>query len=110
MRIEQNRKKVEKLFILGAGSSYSLSSNITGNPMGAKTTPLDRNFLETIKKFTAQKKWVKKSTDHLVKNWVDEKAIEQHGLEEAIIKRIGQYDFLSNLHPQKTRSKSNNSN
>ena len=108
MRIEQNRKKVEKLYILGAGSSYSLSSNITGNPMGAKTTPLDKNFLAIIKDFTARNKWVKKSVSHLAKNWVDEKPIENHGLEEAIIKRIGQYDFLSKLHPQKTRNKSHN--
>lgn len=108
MRIEQNRKKVEKLYILGAGSSFSLSSNITGNQMGAKTTPLDKNFLATIKGFTARNKWVKNSVKHLTKNWVDEKPIEDHGLEEAIIKRIGQYDFLSKLHPQKTRSKSTN--
>jgi len=109
MRIEQNRKNVEKLYILGAGSSFSLSSNITGSPMGAKTTPLDKNFLSTIKEFTARNKWVEDSVKHLLKNWVDEKAIENHGLEEAIIKRIGQYDFLSKLHPQKTKYKSQNS-
>ena len=76
--------------------------------MGAKTTPLDKNFLATIKDFTARNKWVKTSVSHPAKNWVDEKPIENHGLEEAIIKRIGQYDFLSKLHPQKIRNKSHN--
>lgn len=109
MRIEQNRKKLEKLYILGAGSSFSLSSKITGNPMGVKTTPLDKNFLATINEFEARNKWVENSVKHLAQNWVDERSIESHGLEEAIIKRIVQYDFLSKIHPQKTRSKSINS-
>ncbi len=109
MRTKKNRKDVEKLYILGAGASYSLSRNVTGNPMGKNTTPLDKNFLVTVKNFKAQNRWVAQSIDHLINNWIDEKSLEEHGLEEAIIKRIGQYDFLSNLHPQKTRNKSVNS-
>jgi len=108
MRQEQNRREIDKLYILGAGCSYSLSSSLSTNGMTKTTTPLDYNFLEHLQEFTDRNAWVANSIGHIKRNWMDELKLNNHGLEEAIIKRIGQYDFLSKLHPQKTIKKSSN--
>lgn len=108
MRREQRRKDVDKVFVLGAGSSFSLSNSLSTGGMINKTTPLDKNFLEVLLEFKDRSNWVEDSVRHIKQNWMDEDDLSKIGLEEAIIKRIGQYEFLYNLHPQKTRNKSSN--
>lgn len=108
MRQKQRRKDVETVFVMGAGSSFSLSCGVSTGGMTNKTSPLDNNFLQTLLNMTDKNMWVEDAVQHVTDNWMDEGALEENGLEEAIIKRIGQYEFLSNLHPQKTKTKSKN--
>jgi hypothetical protein len=43
-----------------------------------------------------------------MQHWFDREPAVVHGLEAAIIKRVSQYEFLSNLHPTRIRDKCSN--
>lgn len=43
-----------------------------------------------------------------MKHWFDRSSATRHGLEEAIIKRVSQYEFLSKVHSRRVRDKCSN--
>lgn len=109
MKIARYRQAVEKLFVLGAGASYALSSvDVRKNTFARTVTPLDRDFLQRVKHFRPKKGWPRRALDILEANWLDRDEFSPSGLESAIIKRVSQYDLLSSLHPKRTRGKINN--
>ena len=104
-----NRQEVETLFVLGAGASFGLSTVKTkANQISKKVTPLDKDFLRCLKAFQPTIGWRKTSTDTVFEDWFDRELAENYGLEEAIIKRVNQYEFLSSLHPIRTKGKCGN--
>lgn len=109
MKIKTNRQEVDTLFILGAGASYSLTSvKAIKRDHISTIAPLDKDFLNCLKKSSPNRGWKKNAYELLESSWLDRENLESHGLEEAIIKRVSQFDFLSNLHPIKTRGKCSN--
>lgn len=104
-----NRQKVETLFILGAGSSKALTEVKTRRKQyHEKTTPIDRDFLMLLDYFKHNQGWQKESWDELVKNWLGADELQSRGLEEAVIRRVADYDMISALYPDKSRRKCKN--
>lgn len=109
MKRQKNRQEIDTLFILGAGASHGLTSVKSRKSKYHKnTTPLDSHFLKCLKHHRPSTGWRRKSVDLLGSGWLDRDPIDDHGLEEAIIKRVSQYDFLSNFHPIKASRKCTN--
>ncbi|MFM1977516.1 MAG: hypothetical protein RLZZ151_31 [Pseudomonadota bacterium] len=111
MKRASSRQPIEKLYILGAGSSYALSEikSRGDKKFAASSTPLDKDFLSRLVEFTPKNRgWQKRALDLIRDDWLDHRDLTKHGLEEAIIKRVGQYEMLVSLHQQKTRGKVNN--
>lgn len=109
MKREANRQPIDTLFVLGAGASYGLSSVKTKkNLYSRQVTPLDASFLDHLANFKPNNGWRKVSTEIVLKHWFDRRDAVEHGLEEAIIKRVSQYDFLLNLHPTRIKGKCSN--
>jgi hypothetical protein len=108
MKRKQARLKVERLFILGAGSSYSLSYIHQRKDRKHKTiTPLDWDFLDGLNTCYTNG-WLEQSIRYIEKNWLDEGNLFNEPLEQAIIKRVSQYEFLSKINPERTRNKCDN--
>lgn len=106
MKNLNNRLKIDRLFILGAGASLALSDIKTiSNQYARNSTPLDADFLRRLKHFCPESKsnWKKKSIQIIEDGWLDRTEIVENGLEQAIIKRVSQYDFLSKIHRRRTR-------
>ncbi len=110
MKTEKLRHPVEKLYILGAGASYALSEiKSRGKKLSPSVTPLDKDFLQRLHELTSPKRgWQKRSLEFIKSEWLDHKEMPLHGLEEAIIKRVSQYEFLVSLHKRRTKKKTNN--
>lgn len=109
MKIQRARQPVAKLFVLGAGASFALSSvNSRDTKPNRSVTPLDATFLDCLHTSKPANGWRRRSIDLLVSDWLDNSPLLEHGLERAIIKRVSQYDLLSALHPKRTRGKSDN--
>lgn len=109
MKIQRYRQPVDRLFVLGAGASYALSNvDVRKRTFARPVTPLDRDFLKRLKHFRPAKGWQRKSFDLLEEQWLDQSDFVVNGLEQAIIKRVSQYEFLSSLHPRKIRGKNSN--
>lgn len=106
MRKEENRKKVKKLFILGAGASFSLTKQSLSNVH--KQAPLDREFCERIVKLKGKVKWISEAQQRIKKDWKDHNSFIKLGLEEAIIKQIGHFDFLKSIHSRRSHSRTIN--
>ena len=103
MRTEDNRLKVKKLYLLGAGASYSLTKH--GDSQIQKQAPLDYEFCKRITAIRDQCKWVKEAQDRIKKDWRDHHDFNELGLEEAIIKQIGHFDFLGGIHRRRSSSR-----
>ncbi len=99
MRRKERRLKVNKLFLFGAGASYSLTKR--GNSHTIWQAPLDCEFCERIIKTKDKHKWVSEAIERVGKDWRDHHEFEKLGLEEAIIKQIGHFDFLDSIHPRR---------
>lgn len=109
MKRKNNRQEVDTLFILGAGASHGLTSVKARTKKHHKhTTPLDSDFLACLQDHKPSTGWRRGSTELIHSEWFDREAAVNHGLEEAIIKRVSQYDFLSNLHPTRVGGKCSN--
>ena len=96
-------KDLETVFILGAGASYALSLPATGEP-SKKTTPLDNSFNERLLSLPSSKQrpWIEDSKSLIETNWIGELSdYKAMGLEESIIKRLGNYDLLKSIHPSR---------
>ena len=100
MRGPKNRKKIDTLFVLGAGASYGASMAKST----ASVAPLDKDFCSRIKKLhCARPIWVSASRDILSKQWKDFHEFEEMGLEAAILKQLGQLEFLSSIQPKRMK-------
>ena len=110
MKRVKSRQEVDTLYILGAGASYALSfiNPQKNKPLKKTVTPLDKDFLNCINKSKPTNGWKKESVELLDNGWLDNDFIFDLGLEQAIIKRVSQYEFLSNLNSERTRKKCNN--
>lgn len=100
MKQKKNRFKVERLFIFGAGASYSASSAIGAKP--ERQTPLDKDFCERIERINSAKPiWVQSSQDYVLKEWKDHTSFNRFGLEQAIILQLGHLEFIDAIHPRR---------
>lgn len=109
MKQEKNRQKVDTLYILGAGASYGLTKVKTKkHPFSCRVTPLDATFLKHLEWSRPPNGWRAESTDLVLQQWFDRAKAVEHGLEEAIIKRVSQYEFLSSLHPTRIKGRCRN--
>jgi hypothetical protein len=109
MKRPDARLPVDTLYVLGAGASHSLSHLNTVRSDAIKyITPLDKDFLSKINANILKKGWKRTSTKKLSSDWLDEGDVFAEGLEKAIIKRVSQFDFLSNLNPERARRKCSN--
>jgi len=109
MKQSKYRKKVDTLYILGAGSSKALTDVKTRvNEHNRRTTPVDRDFLKMLECFSRKGGWQKKGVELLSDNWLDTSDFWSGGLESSIIKRVAHYDALSALYKKKARRKISN--
>jgi len=100
MKRKENRLKVRRLFVLGAGASYSASSSTGGSP--ERRTPLDKDFCRTISDLIPERPvWVRPSKEFIVKEWKDHAPFESFGLEQAIIRQLGHLEFIDAIHPRR---------
>lgn len=110
MKISRFRKKVDTLFILGAGSSKALTHVKTvKNDHSRSITPVDSDFLAMMNHFSSKTGWQKEGIDLLNDNWLDSSNFWAGGLESSIIKRVSDYDMLSSLYKKRAREKVSNS-
>ena len=75
MKQKENRFKVDKLFILGAGASHAATSNNTrkkSNTLAQQQTPLDAQFSDALIELenTINPKWVKDSVRAVKRAWL----------------------------------------
>lgn len=109
MKQRASRQEIDTLFVLGAGASFGLSSVQTRNAdYSRRVTPLDKDFLKCLEEFCPQIGWRRNSTQVVLGHWLDRTPATEHGLEEAIIKRVSQYEFLAKIHSRRTRDKCTN--
>tara|TARA_B110000046_G_scaffold163797_1_gene178958 strand:+ start:615 stop:1691 length:1077 start_codon:yes stop_codon:yes gene_type:complete len=109
MKQSKYRKKVDTLFILGAGSSRALTHvNPRKNEHNRSTTPVDSDFLTLMNYFSSKAGWQKKGVDLIASNWLEKSNFWDGGLESSIIKRVADYNMLSSLYKEKARKKVSN--
>lgn len=112
MKQKQNRLKVNRLFLFGAGASYCATSAMLANKQGRKellkTAPLDKDFCRTIKSLdSARPTWVQACRDYLLYHFKDHAPFETLGLEQAIIQQIGHLEFIEGIHRRRRSNASN---
>ncbi len=108
MKQVKNRQKIDKLYVLGAGASHSLTYvNPKKRKFVRSIAPLDKDFLKALQQ-NQNSGWQKIATDLIYANWLDRDELNDQGLEQAIIKRVSQYEFLANLDPSRVRQKQSN--
>lgn len=99
MRRKANRRKVNRLFILGAGASYSATVR---NPTTLKTAPLDIGLCQRISDLSpAKPHWVAESRDFVKESWKDDGDFHKIGLEQAVIRQLGHLEFIKAIHPRR---------
>ena len=105
MRQPNKRKKIKKLYILGAGASYASSLGKNDKWLKNKSSPLDKDFSRILSEMEIQKPgWVSKTKNRLLKNWKDHRKFESFGLEQAIIIQIGHLEFIRAIHKRRQTS------
>ncbi|MFC6672297.1 hypothetical protein [Marinobacterium aestuariivivens] len=70
---------------------------------------MDFNFIRSLENAKPGRGWQRSSTEQIFSDWLDRSDIRDNGLEQAIIKRVSQFEFLNNFHSTRTRGKSTNS-
>ena len=109
MRNRDNRYKVNKLFVLGAGASFAASRQLKSSPeLPREQSPLDKNFLKEIKdKYEKANRpgWTKEAFSKVNRAWHNPRELTDAGLEEAIITQEGDYlvyrDIQNSSGPQR---------
>ena len=102
MRGHEKRKRIKTLFLLGAGASYSLTKQYASNK--TKQAPLDQEFTERLLSMKDRCHWIEKTKDRIKNDWKDHHSFKDLGLETAVIKQIGHFDFLNSIHRKKGTS------
>ena len=101
--MRRNRlKDIDTVYLLGAGASYACSLPVSGNP-SEHTTPLDISFNDRLLNMSlrTRKQWIEDAIEKISINWIGAQKFCDLGLEEAIIKRLGNYELLKAIHPIK---------
>ncbi len=102
MRDQKNRLRVNRLFVLGAGASFS--ATLTSGEETVTTAPLDANFCKRIEALVCQRPgWVEATRAKLIKNWRDHVPFSSFGLEAAIIRHISHLQFFDAIHRRRGR-------
>jgi hypothetical protein len=102
MRRKENRRKVGRLFVLGAGASYSATRR---SAESIKTAPLDNSLCKRIAALSPiRPHWVVDSRELVISNWQDEGAFTGIGLEQAVIRQLGHLEFIDAIHPRRRAS------
>ena len=104
MKRIESQFSVERLFVLGAGASFS-ASKVNNNKLINRQAPLDADFCKRICDVSYKRPaWVSKSCGIIKDKWIDEKPFEEYGLEEAISRQLGHIDFLNAVYLQRSRT------
>ena len=98
MKNTENRLKVEKLFVFGAGASYC-ATKANGEERRA---PLDTDFCKRLEAVDAVRpNWVRESREILKRAWTDHLPFSTYGLEQAIIRHLGHTEFRRAIHKRR---------
>ncbi|PID80076.1 hypothetical protein CSB20_08330 [bacterium DOLZORAL124_64_63] len=109
MKQSKNRQQVDTLYVLGAGASYGLSYiNSQKRKFVRAITPLDKDFLSCLEQSIPDKGWRRQAIELVLKDWFDRTEATKFGLEQAIIKRVSDYEFLAKIHPTRIKRKISN--
>lgn len=99
---KNKRLKVKRLFILGAGASYSATASRA--KVSNKQAPLDKDFTNRLLNLNVGKPyWVNQSRDIIQRFWKYHKPMTDFGLEQAIIIQIGHLEFVRAIQPWRRR-------
>ncbi len=102
MKSKNQRLKVKRLFVLGAGASYSATASRA--MASKKQSPLDKDFTNRLLNLEVGKPyWVNKSRDIVNRFWKYHKPMTDFGLEQAIIIQIGHLEFVRAIQPWRRR-------
>lgn len=103
MRTEANRHKINRLYILGAGSSYSL----TTGQANKHVAPLDIQFCNRINELQSltRPRWVIDAAKRIKNEYLHHSDFKTTGLEELISQQISDYGFLEAIHPRRRYGK-----
>ena len=108
MRTKQKRLSVDKLFVLGAGASFSATrpnASYASDFPPQKQTPLDRHFTRVLSQLDSkQSAWVNESAKEIKGSWRDHIAFSGLGLEEAILTLAANMKFVSAIRPRRKRN------
>jgi len=101
MRVRKNRLKVKRLFILGAGTSFSASR--VKSPDANNVSPLDKDFCKRISKLKDRKRplWLSKAVREIINHWKDHREFDEFGLESAIIRQLSHMEFIKAIQPRR---------
>ncbi|MEO0696382.1 MAG: hypothetical protein AAFY84_09805, partial [Pseudomonadota bacterium] len=105
MRTASNRAAVKRVFVLGAGASFSASSkNKRPRLKFPSQTPLDFQFTNALLDWQVKSpKWIGEAIARIKNSWKDSIEFSEFGLEQAIIRHLGNAEFLSTANPRRTR-------
>jgi hypothetical protein len=106
VRNPANRKKLERVFVLGAGASYA-ASEVTSRTTSSATyqAPLDKDFCRRLAEVSlARPGWVTNARDRVVDAWKHTTPFPEFvGLERAILLQLGNREFLEAIHRRRLR-------
>ena len=103
MRTEANRRKINRLYILGAGASYALTQGQSDQYIA----PLDIQFCQRIRELQerSRPRWVADAAMRVENEYLHHVDFQITGLEELIRQQISDYEFMAAIHPRRTRGK-----
>ncbi len=94
----KDRKLLDKVFILGAGSSYSLTAGQSNKNWIA---PLDAEFPKRICDLQNKRGWSKEASQRILEDWLYHVDFNKMSLEKAISQQIADLHFLEAIQPHK---------
>lgn len=103
MRTEAKRRKINRLYILGAGASYAITAAQSSN----RVAPLDAQFCRRIVELqgSIRPAWVPELALRIQKDYLHHLDFESAGLEELICQQLSDYGFIDAIHPRRARGK-----
>jgi hypothetical protein len=103
MRRKEHRLKVRRLFLLGAGASFRVSSG--AGTFEERQAPLDCDFCSRLSKVRVIKPhWVEKCREFVQNQWLDDKPFQEFGLEQAVLCQLGHLEFIDAIHPRRRKT------
>ncbi len=107
VRTKKRRFAVDKLFVLGAGASFSPTrpnASYSSLLPPQRQTPLDKHFTHVLAELRCGNPvWVNESVDTVNKSWRDHINFSSIGLEEAILTQSANMRFANAIRPRRGR-------